>query len=309
MSHLTQSTAIFSPSIARIAASTAKDWSFVDAWLVSRFQGRPIPPFERNPDTLKALLVLATLNETVDEERDLVGRAEASALRELSATRRSPGSSAVTADFVSPIEVREKVLTALQDNLTREGTAALTSMATLSCQLSIPYPDVETLGNSMLQCHAQASDLEQIRVRVHVLANHIRQEFATADDILRTLRSDDYKPANDMARHNLDIQRKIKAMAARMPERKDRPTSLDQPPDHPHRTIQQITQQENDYIKLLAQKKGLDSQVDQFSSLPDDVKQARIELEQLRVELQTVTQHRDTRFEGLIERASPHKSR
>ncbi len=92
MAHIPPSTAIFSPSVARLAASTAKDWNYVDSWLSSKLHGRTPPPFERNPDTLKALLALAALNEAADEERDLLARVDAAALhdaqRNEAATRR-----------------------------------------------------------------------------------------------------------------------------------------------------------------------------------------------------------------------------
>ncbi len=49
MAHMVPSAAIFSPSVARIAASTAKDWNYVDSWLSARFHGGSRPAFERNP--------------------------------------------------------------------------------------------------------------------------------------------------------------------------------------------------------------------------------------------------------------------
>ena len=79
--HHQSNAAIFSPSVARAAASTAKDWSFVDDWLhrkyaassasgggggktaAKRSSWTTVPQFERNPETLKALLALAAANE------------------------------------------------------------------------------------------------------------------------------------------------------------------------------------------------------------------------------------------------------
>merc|ERR1711939_855085 len=58
MSHLSPS-AIFSPSVARQQQAAAKDWNYIDNWLSSKFNGKTPPPFERNNDTLKALLALA----------------------------------------------------------------------------------------------------------------------------------------------------------------------------------------------------------------------------------------------------------
>ncbi|KAK6213026.1 hypothetical protein QIS74_09028 [Colletotrichum tabaci] len=306
MAHLPPSTAIFSPSIARIAASTAKDWSYVDSWLVLKYQGRPVPSFERNPETLKALLALANSNETADEERELVARAEATVVQEVSAVQRQSDSNS---ELPTPADVRERILGAIQDHLTREGQTALSSMATLSCQLSVAYPDAETLGRSMIALHAETSELEQMRGRVHILEAYIEQESASANDLLQILRSDDYKPANDLARQNLDMQRKIKAMAARIPEHKDRVYSLNKCHNASYNTIEKIVQDEADYLNLLAQKKGLDAEVDQFSGLPDDLKTARAELEHLRAEVRAITQHRDAIFEGLVERESPRKGR
>ncbi|GKT39913.1 uncharacterized protein ColSpa_00094 [Colletotrichum spaethianum] len=306
MAHLPPSTAIFSPSIARIAASTAKDWSYVDNWLSSKYQGRSVPAFERNPETLKALLVLANSNETADDERELVARAELGAIQESAAARDQ---SELNSDLSTSATARERMLGAVQDHLTREGRTALNSMATLSCELSVAYPDAETLGRSMIGLHAEASELEQMRVRVQILQKYIEQESAAVDELLRTLRSDDYKPANELARQNLEMQRRVKAMAARIPELRDRKSNLNQHPVASHPTIEQIAQEEADYLGLLAQKKGLDEEVDQFSGLPDDVKSARAELEHLRAEVHTITHHRDAIFEGLVERESPHKGR
>ncbi|TQN67137.1 hypothetical protein CSHISOI_08349 [Colletotrichum shisoi] len=306
MAHLPPSTAIFSPSIARIAASTAKDWSYVDSWLVLKYQGRPVPAFERNPETLKALLALANSNETADEELELVARAEATVVQEVSAAQRQSDSNL---ELPTPADVRERILGAIQDHLTREGRIALSSMATLSCQLSVAYPDAETLGRSMVALHAEISELEQMRGRVHVLEMYIEQESASANDLLQILRSDDYKPANDLARQNLDMQRRIKAMAARIPEHKDRVCSLNKCHNASYNTIEKIVLVEADYLNLLAQKKGLDAEVDQFSGLPDDLKTARAELEHLRAEVRAITQHRDAIFEELVERESPRKGR
>ncbi|KAF9870393.1 hypothetical protein CkaCkLH20_12060 [Colletotrichum karsti] len=308
MAHIPQSTAIFSPSIARIAASTAKDWSYVDSWLASKFKGRAVPPFERNPETLKALLALASLNETADEEREVVSRSEAAALRELDAARDLQLDTH-SEPLPTSATVRERIVIAVQDHLTREGSTALNSMATLSCQLSVAYPNVETLGRAMIDLHAQASELEQMRVRTHILLKHVEQESAAADELLRTLRSDDYKPVHDLARQNLDMQRKIKAMAARLPDLRDRMSILNQSLTPPHPTIEQISREENDFLALLALKNGLDAQIHQFSSLPDDVQRARVELDNLRAEVRNVTQRRDAIFEGLVERESPRKGR
>src|SRR4051812_16762721 len=97
MSHLAPQAAIFSPSVARAAASTAKDWAYVDAWIKRQYvhlsnpdpnshnyPSRP-PTFERNADTLEALLALIAANEAADDERDRLAGLEAAALDEVRA--------------------------------------------------------------------------------------------------------------------------------------------------------------------------------------------------------------------------------
>lgn len=74
--------ALFSPSKARQQQAQAKDWSFVDAWLQRRYGTKSVPAFERNEDTLQALLALATLNESADEQRNLVHRIHKAALKD-----------------------------------------------------------------------------------------------------------------------------------------------------------------------------------------------------------------------------------
>ncbi|KAK5007655.1 hypothetical protein LTR16_002090, partial [Cryomyces antarcticus] len=74
--------ALFSPSKARQQAAQAKDWAYVDGWLAAKYAPKPAPAFERNSDTLTALLALAAGNEEADERREMVERVEEEALRE-----------------------------------------------------------------------------------------------------------------------------------------------------------------------------------------------------------------------------------
>ena len=76
--------AIFSPSQARQQQNEAKEWSYVDSWLASKFgHTAPPPSFERTPETLQALLALAAFNESADESKQLLMHVESQALVEL----------------------------------------------------------------------------------------------------------------------------------------------------------------------------------------------------------------------------------
>ena len=74
--------ALFSPSKARQQRAQANDWQHVETWLSALYPNRPLPTFERNEDTLKALLALAAANECADEEASLMRALEEEVQRE-----------------------------------------------------------------------------------------------------------------------------------------------------------------------------------------------------------------------------------
>ncbi|CAK7209067.1 hypothetical protein SCUCBS95973_000325 [Sporothrix curviconia] len=73
--------------------------------------------------------------------------------------------------------------------------------------------------------------------------------------------------------------------------------------------LQQLEEEENVHLELLAYVKALDEQINYFQDLPPDKDLARQQLEALRAELHNATQKRDLVFEGLVERATPKRLR
>ncbi|CAI6093301.1 hypothetical protein V2G26_017725 [Clonostachys chloroleuca] len=296
----TDSAAIFSPTVARQAASAARDWSYVDAWLSSKFHNRPVPEFERNPDTLRALLALASLNETADEERASVARADADALRELrkhdESTARNPS-------------IREEFLAAIEDDLPRESKVALDGMAAMAVEAGIAHAEPEDLGARIIALQKSVHDAEQMRARVEVLGRHIAHDAQRMSEFLAALQGDDYKLPEDQAKQNLDLQRKVKALSAQIPELQERAASLASSVSSSHPTIDDVVREEKEYLAILSRKKQLDSQMASFEGLPSNTDMARSELDALRKQLRGVTSRRDAVFEGLVERESPVKRR
>ncbi|KAH6890983.1 hypothetical protein B0T10DRAFT_298765 [Thelonectria olida] len=301
--HLSEDSAIFSPSVARIAASTARDWSYIDSWLAAKFHPRPVPAFERNQDTLKAFLNLASLNEAADEERNLFAKSEVAALQELSTAK----SDIQSAHQRRPI--REGLLDAVQHNLPSEGHTALDAMANMSLQLGVAYPEPESLGRRMTNLQASVQETEQMKARIDILHRHIEKETSLINDLLRQVKSDEYKPPAHLAKQNLDLQRRIKTMSTKLPELQDRVASLDVSAGSSHPTTTDIARDEQEYMAILAQKKELDLRMASFHGLPSNPDMARSELEALRGQLRNVTSQRDAVFEGLVERESPVKRR
>ncbi|KAH7325128.1 hypothetical protein B0I35DRAFT_406854 [Stachybotrys elegans] len=301
MAHLLRDqVAIFSPSVARIAASTAREWSYIDSWLASKFPGQPVPSFERNPETLKALLALSNFNEAADEERQLLTRADAAALEELNES---------TTQEASTPSMRDELLDAVERDLPKEGQSSLDALALMSVRAGMAFPQPQSLGSHLVALQADLYETEQMKARVEILQRHVQHETSELDALLRHLQSDSYKPHPDMAKQNLDMQRKLKTMASQLPELQDRVATLATTVDSSHPTLDDIVLQERDYEALLAQKKELDMQLAAFQGLPSDPDMARSELDDLRRHLRGISGRRDALFEDLVERESPVKRR
>ncbi|KAM0322393.1 hypothetical protein ACHAQA_009460 [Verticillium albo-atrum] len=296
MAHL-NSAAIFSPSVARIAASTAKDWSFVDTWLASKFPGRAAPSFERNPETLKVLLSFASHNEAADEERQLVARAEAATLRELQSAAQRP----------DQVSLRSELLEALEDALPQDGRSSLDALASLSVDLGSARSTPQDLALALVDLQARALEIDETRDRLEDLQSFVDLERAAVADLLRDLQGWKFKPPVELARQNVDLQRKIKAFSSKLPELEDRLKSMDTAPAAFHPTIDHIAREESTHLSLVARKKELESQIAPFAGLPDNADAARDQLETLRGELLSLTRRRDAVFESLVERESPRK--
>jgi HAUS augmin-like complex subunit 1 len=293
MAHLSPS-AIFSPSVARQQLAAAKDWNYIDSWLSTKFAGRT-PPFERNNDTLKALLALAALNESADEERDLLARVEAKALQDLRSKQIA--------------DPNAQLLQSIEESLTREGEASLEALASLSVVLNQPTPDPEKLGRKIIDLQVTVYDLEQASDRVLILENHLNTELAKINTLVEELQSDAYQPPTDLTKQMTDYQRMTKVLAAKLPELREKVSSLSASVGTPRVTIQDVKAEEEKFRDMMGTVKDLEVKVKSYHGLPQDTDLARLELESLRIELRDLSRQRDTMFEGLVERETPRKPR
>lgn len=300
MAHL-QPQAIFSPSVARAAASAAKDWSAIDTWLTSRL-GRAPPAFERNPDTLRVLLALASANESADEERDTVCRVEADALAELEAAEDARLDEDGGLD-----SLREDILSLIESSLPREGRQALDALASSAVELGLTADvDAVTIGQRLASLQAEIFTLSQAEDRVGVLRRYIASECTRMEAVVREMRdSENYRPPPDLAKQNLEVQRRVKGAVAALPTRGRDDGARGQGGV----TAEEVRVEEEEFLGLLARRNELDGLVRGFQGLPPDTDAARRELEGLRDELRQVTSRRDAIFEGLVERETPGKPR
>ncbi|KAI0154054.1 hypothetical protein BJ166DRAFT_374340 [Pestalotiopsis sp. NC0098] len=316
--HLSQP-AIFSPSVARAAASTAKDWAYIDTWLRDKFRrgGQHLPPFERNPDTLRLLLALASQNEAADEERERLARIEAAALDDVKAAERADAdrrreeaaSEARARVSVDAAFIADDLVSAVEKSLPKDGAVALDAMASMAIELGLPRPTPEQLGCKFVELQARAYDLEQATERVALLQKYLDRESSHAAAFLQELSGDEYVPPVDLVKQNKGLQDRVEIAAAQLPELLEQASSLEASVGAPGLTVEEVRQDEQDYLALLGRKKDMDARVKAFAGLPPDLEAARQELEALRSQLRAATQRRDAGWEGLVERESPFKPR
>lgn len=292
MAYLSPS-AIFSPSVARQQLAAAKDWNYVDSWLSTKFQGKTPPPFERNNETLKALLALAAVNESADEERDLLAKVEARALQDLESQDKA--------------DPNAELLVSIEQSLTQEGQTAIEALANAAVTLKQPIPDTGRLGRSIVDLQVTSYDLDQTIDRIAIFEAHLNSELQSINSLIRDLQSDAYQPPSNLSKQTIEYQRKVKTLAAKLPELRERTLSL--AAGTTKVTIQDVKAEEEKFKALMVKVKDLEAQVKCYHGLPQDTDLARLELERLRVELRDLTNERDSMFEGLVERESPKKTR
>jgi HAUS augmin-like complex subunit 1 len=293
MAHLSPS-AIFSPSVARQQLAAAKDWNYIDSWLSTKFGGKT-PPFERNNDTLKTLLAVAALNESADEERELISRVELNALHDFQ-----------TKEEADP---NTKLVEFLGASLTREGQTSLEAMSTISETLNQPpVVSIENLGRSIIDLQVSLNGLDQASDRISILEKHLDTALDRINDLVEDLQSDSYQAPPDVMKQIIDYQRKTKVLAGKLPELKDRVASLVASMGTSI-TVMDVKVEEDRFRAMMATVKDLEAQVRSYHGLPQDTDLARLELEGVRVELRDLTRERDSMFEGLVERESPKRTR
>lgn len=296
---------MFSPSVARIAATEARDWSFVDSWVASQFPGRQPLPFERNADTLRALLALIAFNDAATEQAHLLARVDRDALGELPQNTDSVG----TARLATLSAMRDSLLDIVEQELPKEGRVALSAMSSMALSAQVSLPESEKLGAAIFDTQSAIFEAEQMASRAETLGRHLHSEIVHTNNVLNTMQDEIYNLPEGLSKRNLELQRTVKAMTAQVPAFQRRIALLKSSAISSDFTVHDILWEEQDYITLLENRKELEKRISVFRGLPSDPDLARNELNAYRRELQGITSQRDAAFQGLVERETPVKRR
>lgn len=277
--------ALFSPSKARIAQAQARDWGFVDSWLAKRYGAKRLPAFERNDETLEALLTLATLNEGADEQRAMVDRVEQAAIYAFDRQRSGPS---------------EDVYQAITSHLDRKGDDSLDVMAQASLLLNVPAgATAAELASSCIDSQTECFDLAQQQARLKDQMAALQREANRLKALLREIKDDAFRPSAELPEQTSEWNKGSKHLKAKIGEYDDRLSAL-RAADPPSPTVEQVAKQLEDFQAQQQRLAELEAGAQAYQSLPTNAREARAALEKSRDELRALTQHRDRLFEGMV---------
>jgi len=278
--------ALFSPSKARIAQAQARDWGFVDSWLAKRYSGKRVPAFEKGEDTLEALLTIATLNESADEQRQAVDRVEQCALFGLEKQRSGAS---------------EDIYQAILRHLDQDGDESLETLAKTTLILNAPSnATIADLAASSIDLQTENFDLSQQQAHLKDQRAALQREANRLKALLRELKDDAFQPAPDIAEQTIEWNKASKHLKAKVGEYDDRLSAL-RSSGSPSISIEQVAQQSENLRLQKSKLTGLEAELKAYQSLPTNAREARATLEDSRDELRRLTQRRDRLFEGLVQ--------
>jgi HAUS augmin-like complex subunit 1 len=277
--------ALFSPSKARVQQAQAKDWAAVDAWLSKRYGAKRPPAFEKNDDTLQALLTLASLNDSADEQRGQLDRIEKTTLLSLSK---------------KPTGLAQDILQTVLAQLSND--EALETFAELIIALESRNVDALEIGKDISALTTEDFDTKQQLIRANAQLAALRRERVHLSSTLEQLRSEDFQTPSDMVQITNGWVASAKHLKAKVKEYDDRIAALVRSNSNPRTgsnglNLVQSLMEENERQK--ANLEDLAGRLQDLQDLPADVGQAREKVEDARSELRALMEKRDRHFETL----------
>lgn len=271
--------ALFSPSKARAQQAQAKDWAYVEAWLAKKYSKR-VPTFERNEETLNALLSLATLNDGADEQRALVENVEKAALQA----------------SAKQVQGHDEHYLRLLDGLSSDGQEALYALAQSAVLLGTDA--IDQVAQRICSLTTEHFELVQQARQADQQLTSMKREQGRLTGLLQGLEQDALGASDDPPEQTAEWTRSARALRAKILEYDERLATLRSAPS-PSPSIEDVVHQ----IEVLnVHRKQLDklsAELSAFDSLPSDARAAKVRVEDTRAQLRALTMKRDALFQGL----------
>lgn len=273
---------LFSPSKARLHQAQAKDWAAVDSWLSKRYGSKRLPPFERNEETLQALLALATFNDNADEQRSLIERVEKAA--SLAHSKRASNKDEMYQLLRSKVGKHE----------------SFEKLAESVVCLNSPETDMLAVTSAATDLTSKKFTAEQQLQTAEYQLGALKSEQDKILKLINDLKQDSLQPPPDLPEQTADWGRSAKHLKSKISEYDDRLGSMRsfQPSAD---QIGQIQHQLKTLKEQRARLNELDAELRAFQSLPSNAKAAQAKVENARGDLLDLTKQRDQLFEGLAE--------
>lgn len=279
---------LVSPAKARQAAIQAKDWAYVNSWLSGQYAPKPVPPFERNEDTLRTLLALAAANDAADEEATLLHHAREEAVEGFKARE--------AAEETQKKELLDEVEHCLDDN----GRQSLEDLAETTIVLGGLSAETSDLGQSIIELTKEEFDAREQVSKVEMLEKYLGRELASLQEQLETLKSVEiYDMAANLPALTAEWSRGTKLLATKVGEYRDRIASLERnKPKGP--TIEAIIVAEKNVVKFGEMVQTLEDRIRSFHNLSTkDIPEARAQSRQLERELSQLIRKRDAMIQNM----------
>ncbi|KAF2099994.1 hypothetical protein NA57DRAFT_75496 [Rhizodiscina lignyota] len=285
----------FSPSKARAQRAQAADWAQIDSWLSSKYQGRSVPLFERNEDTLKALLALVAANEKADEEREVLWTVEKRTLAEVEADlERSDDDAAI--------------LEALRMHLSPDAQQSLDALAACSVAIDSPRPGAESTAHTLIQLTTQSHALSQQLHRLNHLHSYLQSQMFALRAQLRDIQPSKDTTANtfsvplSLPQQTQEWTRNTKMLKAKVAEYEERLNALSAslPGSEYSVGVEDVVELENEVVDMRKRVNQLESQIKGFEGLPPDRDAARKEVKRIEKEVELLKRERDKVFAEMV---------
>jgi HAUS augmin-like complex subunit 1 len=248
-----------------------------------------VPAFERNEDTLRALLALSAANEKADEERDMLWGVEKEALAELKATKEA--------------DSKSSTLSTLSNALDVHGHASLDALASVSTALDAPDPSIYSLA-STFSTHTQTSQiLAQQLLYLSQLQRALENELLSLRSRLQELRSPAFQPPLSLQRQTLDWSRNTRQLRGKLSEYSDRLASMSASSSASAGSdVNQLVKREGVVSELEDTIGLLTAKLDAYKGLPRDRDVAIKEVKALEDDVAKLRRKLDSLYEGLVEK-------
>ncbi|CAG8946101.1 unnamed protein product [Penicillium salamii] len=284
---------LISPAKARQAAIQTKDWAYVNSWLNRQYAPKPVPPFERNDDTLRVLLALAAANDAADEEVSVQQRAREEAVQAYKAReefeRKDPHEQ-------QKAQILDEVEMCLDDRARRDLNDLAESAVALGNTLN---PNPGDLGQSIVELTVEEFEAQEQIAKVDTLHRYLQQELDRLQADLDDLKSDmAYETPSNTQKLTSEWTRGTKTLAIKVAEYQDRIASLEKVQSHGP-NIEELVVEEENVSRARETVRSLQGRVKAFRDLPKSIPAARSKCKDLENELGQLIQQRDSMLGSL----------